>query len=357
MKFTIETKVLASALKIASVAMVGGMQLPILGNIKIEAVNNQLILSTTNLDIYVIQKVAAEVASEGATTVAFRIFSQLVNRMDATTITISTQEKELLFKSGDVTATLETLNPEEFPPPLPQDRSGAVQIDAKYILKPFSVLAHAMHDDPSRYLLMGINLFPTKQGTDFAATNGHRLAIYHGAKITLENVIASDVFVRALLKIAPTGESTITVAGGVISFVSKEAEVMAKLVEGNFPNWRAAVPEKTDIAFSCDRKDLISALQTCAIFADNKVPALQLAGKKKEIEVSQPGKASAMVLGTELKGQPDISIRLNARYLIETLSVLESDTVRIQSKDGNSPVMIEEGPVVAVINRLLAVNP
>lgn len=356
MKFTIETAKFAAALKIASVAMQGGMTLPILGNIKIEATEGQLALSTTNLDIYVIQKVPATVTEEGVTTIAFAILAALVGRIRASKITITGKEKEIVFKAGEVTASIETLDATEFPPPLKQDRSRAVQIDAQDILKPFSMLAHAIHDDASRYQLMGINLFPTEEGTDFAATNGHRLVVYHGRKLTDESVIAPEMFVKALLKIAPAGEAEVSISDGAITFVSENVEITGKLLEANYPNWRNVIPKKTDTAFSCERKELIAALQTCAIFADNKVPGSQLKGEGKEIEVSHPGKATARILGTDLNGQPELSIRLNARLLIETLGVLEGDDVRIQCTDGNSPVMIEEGPVVAVINRLIPVE-
>lgn len=358
MKFTIQTDALAAALRIASVATMSGRStLPILGNIKIEAMDEEIALTTTNLDLYVIQKIPAKVAQVGVTTVAFSLLSQLVTQMESKEIGITLNKKMLEFKSGDFHApAIETLDASEFPGPLPQNRDAKVSCEAEEIMRPFSLLAHAIHDSDQRYLLQGINLSPSKDGTEFAATNGVRLVFYRGAGITKDNVIIPEAFVKAILKIDPKGDAQCIISDGVITIIAEGFEISSKLIEGNFPNWRKIVPDRSDKAFGCGRKPLIAALQKCAIFVKPQTPGIEIRGKGKEIEVSQPGKATAMILGTELAGQPDMAIRLDAFFLIQTLGVFEGDNIRIQLKDADSPILIEEGPLSAVINRLKMVE-
>lgn len=346
MKFTIQTDALAAALRIASVATMSGRStLPILGNIKIEAKGEQVILSTTNLDIYVIQKVAAKVEKEGATTAPFSILSQLVGRMQSSKIDITDARGELQFKSGEVTAALETLEASEFPEPVPPSGDG-VDCDATDILRPFGLVAHAIGTDSSRYQLMGVCVKPSGE---FAATDGRRVALFQGKQISNEEAIMPDIFVRSILKIGPTGEVKVFVGNGHVTLISQDIEITAKLIEAALPGYANAIPKRSKLAFSCGRKALINALQTCAIFAHAKTPGLNLTGIGKEIEVSQPGKASAMVMGTELAGQPEITIKLNEAFLIAALDVLEDENTRIQVTDGASPVVIEEGKFKEVI--------
>lgn len=354
MKFTIETTKLLEGLRTASVAMVGKQTLPILSNVKIEAKEDSIILSTTNLDIYVQKKIAAKVTKTGAVTAPFDLFSRLVGRIESAQISIEQKNNAIQFKAGDVTATIETLAAEEFPEPLRNKPDSGKECGAEDILLPFRMLEHGICEDQSRYVLTGINLSPDEGKTLFAATSGYRIVSYRGIDLGTENVIVPDVFVRALLKIAPTGQCKVSIGNGVVSLESQEMEIQAKLIEGKFPNWQNAVPERTDKAFSCGRKPLIQALQTCALFAPQQVPGLCLTGKGKEIEVSLPEKATAMVLGTELAGQPKITIRINSKFLIETLNVLDCENVRIQCHSSDSPILIEDGPFAAVINRLLA---
>lgn len=351
MKFTIETGALAAALKIAGVAISNRTTLPILGNIKIEAAESQVILSTTDLDIHVIQKVPAKVSHVGSTTAPFSILSQLVNRLQSTETKIEQVKNEIVVRSGEVTATLETLPADEFPPPFALDRASGVKCDADDFIKPFAALAHAISTDSSRYNLMGINLSEAPNGSDFAATDGKRLAIYRGGiALTKDNIIFPDVFIRAILKIQPRGEISAIIADGHATIIAHDIEVGSKLIEGRYPNWKQNIPEKNGKAFSCGRKPLIDALQTCSIFAAlQNLPGLTLTGKGKEIEISLPGKAIAMVLGTELAGQPKLSIKVNERYLLDALSVMELENVRIHIKDENSALLIEEGAFQSII--------
>lgn len=352
MKFTIETSALKSALEICSVAVMGRGSLPILSNIKIEAAENQLILSTTNLEIYVIQKAPAKVSKQGALTVPFDLFSRLVGRITATQITITQNKNGIDFKGGDVTATIETLPAEEFPPPLKQDGEPR-QYQAENITKPFSMLRHAMFPDESRYVLQGIGITPVDGKTEFVATEGHLICSYQGEEISTEDAIVPDDFVNAFLKIRMEGMVSVLISDGAIKIESESTTLQGKLIEGQYPNWRQAVPERSDDVLSCGRKPLIDALRTCALFTNSQVPGLYIAGKGKEVEVSLPGKATASILGTELKPMPEISIRLNAHFLIETLSVMDGDDVRIQAKKGEQCVMIEEGKFRAVILLLI----
>lgn len=351
MKFTIETGTLKEGLDAVSVGMTGRTTLPILGNVKIDAAEDVITLSTTNLDIYVTQKVPAKVSKAGAVTVPFDLFARLVGRISASRITVAAVENAIEFKGGDVAATIETLPAHEFPDPLMQSGSPT-ECDASAILKPFNMLSYSICKDETRWVLQGISIAPSESGGSFVAIAGPMFAIYKGEHVTDAEVIVPEGFVRAVRKLQPEGAISLLVSDGAINLESQSTRIQGKLIEGRFPNWREIVPERSDIALSCGRKPLIEALRTCSIFTDGQIRGLRVTGKSKEVEVSLPEKAVATVLGSELAGQPDISFRINSAHLIDTLSVLDSDDVRIQVKDRTSPVMIEDGPFTAVINVL-----
>lgn len=342
MKFTIETKALADALRIASVATSGGRtSIPILGNIKIEAEKEQIILSTTNLDIYVRQKLLAKVKKVGATTAPFQILSQFVSEMQGSETSLALQDGVLEFKSGKATAELETLEAKEFPEPLPTSGDG-VDCDAMDILRPFQMLSHAISTESSRYALQGINV---NDKGEFTATDGRRIAVFAGVKLTKENAIIPDAFIKAILKIDPDGKVKVFVGNGTVALVSDTIDICAKLIEAKFPDGPREVMQKfkADKALSCNRKELLRALRFCSICSPLKNPGLYISGKEKEVEVSQPGKAVVSVLGSELGGQPEVSIKLNEVFLIGALEVLDGEDCRIRVQDGDLHMMVEEG--------------
>lgn len=347
MKFTIETGVLNAALDIAAVAVDHRLSLPILGNVRIEAKGEQVTVTTTNLDLFVAQTLPAKVSMDGAITVPFELLHKLTGRLQSTQTEIESNARLLNISSGEVDAVLETLPEEEFPPMPTQNREGKTVCDAKDLLTPFSKVSHAMSKDTSRYNLMGVNL----NGEEFVSSDGRRLAIFIGREFTKESVIAPDIFVRAILKIQPAGEIEVAVVDGFISVVSPTIQIVCKLIEANFPSWKQVVLDKPGKhIFGCDRKELIEALRTCAIFKDGVTNALQMTGRGKEIEVSKDESIKARVLGNELSGVPKITKRFNASYMLDALGVLEEQNCAIHCSEENQTTVIQEGPLKLIIN-------
>lgn len=348
MKFTIQTDALAKALRIASVATMSGRStLPILGNIKIEAKGEQIILSTTNLDIYVTQKVDAKVKEEGATTAPFSILSQLAGKMEAKQILITEQKGVLEFKCDDDLAEIETLPAEDFPGPLA--RSGEeIECNATDITIPFQKVFHAISTEATRYVMQGINLSPEGE---FTATDGRRIAMFLGIKLSNDNVTVPDVFIRAIAKIEPKGQVKVFVGGGAITLISDDIEICGKLIEGNFPTGpRTVMGEfQADKVLSCGRKGLIRSMRVCEIATNSRNPGLFISGNGKEVEVSEPGKALSSLLGTELSGQPEVKVRVNEQFMIAALETMEGEDVRIQLSKECRHILVEEGKFREII--------
>lgn len=354
MKITIESQTLRAALRVVAVAAQSRfVTLPILAHVKLEARDGTLILSKTDLDLFVTETVEATVKQDGATTAPLALLAQLCERITSQQITLETQEALLVVRGGDVRATLDTLPAEEFPP-FPEVDGKRVGCDAAELLTPFRKLAHAIGKDRSRYQMMGVNISPNKgHGSIFAASNGNKLAVFQGeSRLTDSDVTLPDIFVRAFLKLQPEGAATVSVAGDTINVSTNGTRISSKLIEGHFPNWRTVMPEAGPKVFSCARKDLTDAIQTCALLASPELPGVRLTGRGKELEVEsvrEAKTAKARVLGTDLAGQPDLAMQFNARSMLDTLNVLDGDEVRIACTDEREAMLIQEGAFKAVI--------
>lgn len=82
--------------------------------------------------------------------------------------------------------------------------------------------------------------------------------------------------------------------------------------------------------------------------------ALQMSGRGKEIEVAKDEKIKAMVMGSELAGQPKFTKRFNANFLLDALGVLEDKNVTIHCEEDSPTMMIQEGAFKTFIQGLAA---
>lgn len=343
MKATVNTSLLQKSLQAVSVAAASGGFLPILSHVKIEAVAGKLTLSATNLDLFASDSIAAEVKEPGATTASLAMLLALTSRIQSTTVNLYSSKKTLEVSSRDVSAVLETLAADEFPATLEPNSKTEVECDIKELTEPFRMLAHAESTDAARYVLNGINIAPSKTGTDFAATSGSRMATFSGeSKLSEIEAIIPDGFVRALLKLKPTGVATVKVSENAIGVAVNGTRLSGKLIEGKFPNYKPVIPKPGGNVLSCNREELIRAIQTCALFTNRELPGLRITGKGKELEVSKDAKAKATLLGTDLKGQPKFSIQFNSRHMLDALNVMSGDEVRIECNTERDPILIRE---------------
>lgn len=352
MNIQVETKSLKRAVFLAGAEIKSKSTLPILGNLKLEAYDSSLTITGTNLDIFIVETIDAEVKEAGEITLPFATIGKLIDRITSQKIRIKATEKEAEIKAGEVTATFELLPADEYPPVPKLEKGQEIECLAQEFIKPLAMIAHAMSDDPSRYAMMGVNMSVEKNGIDFAATSGTRMAVF-ASDIRLDelDLIVPDSAVRTILRnYGETKEPLkITLSENEIRIVSERSLLVSRLVEAKFPRYRQVIPGPGKNVFSCDRKELIEAVKTVSLFAPPPTCAVKFTGKGKEIEVSADGRASSMVLGSELQGQPEFQITFNYRYLLAALGVLETDTVRIECSDGSTPALIREGAFRAVL--------
>lgn len=355
MKLKLDRKKFLDALTLVSQACDSHMTLPILGNVKLLAAPNALILTTTDLDNFLSKKIESEVTESGAVTIPARMLRDFVNRVDSSTIELAQEENEVWVTGGDSQAVFGILPAEDFP--VAHKVTGATTLTCSSVdlTTALTKVAHSMSQDPTRYALQGVNFAANGDSQiRLAATSGARLSVFESELKSPRafDCIISERAVRFILSIfSETQDIEISMSESVIKISNDSNAICSKLIEGKFPNYTQVIPAKSDIAFTCSRADLIRAIETARIFVEPPQIAVKLFGKKKFVEISSPGEKSRVnLLGGELAGQPTFSIHFNYRYMLDALKVIEGDTVRIQVADEMTPMLIEEGPLREVIS-------
>ena len=354
MKFVIETKVLTEALEKVSVGCSGHNFVAILSNVRIEAGGKGISLSTSNMHLHLTTTVQGMIVKKGDTTVPLALLSALVRQITTHKITFTQNEQFLDLVAGEVKARFETLPASEFPQPPDgewEERTCDIQ---KEVVVPFEMLSHAMGIQAHAFRLQGIYLDPKEDGLMYlVATDGRRMATFMEKSLCSHPVIVSNLFVAALLKLKPSGEFTLGICGGKIRVSSPDLELFGELIEADYPIWDRLIPKQSSRAISCGRKELIRALQMCRVFAGGNDPVAELTGDGKEVEVAHPGKLKDRLLGTELEKQGDIKVKINAQFMVDCLSVLEGESVRIQQEGPRDYLLIEEGKYREIVAPML----
>jgi len=327
--------------------------LPILGNVLLETDNSTLKLTATDLDIGICSIVPAEIISEGSITIPARKFFDIVRSFpEDSEISLSMKKNNFVnIRSGKAQFRIIGLPKEEFPLlPVFKDKDSIV-IENSMLREMMNLTEFAVSKDDTRYVLNGM-LFTIK-GEDvcIAATDGRRLAVIR-KKLPKKTLVDREVIiptktaqeVRRML--TEDGEVGIKFSDNQVLFSFPNSFILSRLIEGEYPNYRNVIPERTEKEIKVAREDFLSATRRASIFTDQDSLAVKLSIKKKKMTISKNtpylGEAKEE-LTIDYSGTDEFEIGFNPKYLTDVLKNLPEDDIVLEVNDSSKPGVIRKG--------------
>ena len=324
--------------------------LPVLANVLIRKTGSNLQLTTSDLEIQI--RTQADLggdAGQFSTTVGARKLIDILRSMPADqTVSLESSQNKLVLKGGKSRFTLQTLPAEDFPLVQESPNFGPVfsvpQKTLKSLLQQVS-FSMAVHD--IRYYLNGILFVAEGKQLSLVATDGHRLA-YASATLDVEvprqEVILPRKTVLEMLRLLSDKEGAIDMqfANNQAKFVFDGMGFVTKLVEGKFPDYNRVIPKNHKNTVTLGRAPLLACLQRTAILTSEKFKGVRLNLEPGLLRVaSNNAEQEEAVDELEIDYSGDaIEIGFNVTYLIDVLTNMDQDMVRMDLADSNSSVLI-----------------
>ena len=324
--------------------------LPILANVLIRKEGSQVELTTSDLEIQV--RTTAELDGDSgsfATTVGARKLIDILRSMPADqTVSLSASQNKLTLQGGKSRFTLQTLPSDDFP--LVQEAAdfGPMFSVPQKTLKALINQVHfamAVHD--IRYYLNGILFVAEGKSLTLVATDGHRLALAQATldvEIPKQEVILPRKTVLELQRLLKDEDTAIEMrfAGNQAKFVFSGMEFVTKLVEGKFPDYNRVIPKNHKNAVTLGRAPLLASLQRAAILTSEKFKGVRVNIEPGTLRIASSN-AEQEEAKEELEidyGGDSIEIGFNVTYLIDALTNMSQEMVKIELQDTNSSALI-----------------
>ncbi len=324
--------------------------LPILANVMIQKTPQSVQLTSSDLEIQI--RTEADLGGDNAnftTTVGARKLMDILRSMPSDqTVSLESQQSKLILKSGKSRFTLQTLPAEDFPLVQESPSFGPMfsipQKTLKELLHQVS-FAMAVHD--IRYYLNGILFVAEGKQLSLVATDGHRLA-YTSATLEVEvpkqEVILPRKTVLELLRLLSDKEGMIDMqfANNQAKFKFEGKEFVTKLVEGKFPDYNRVIPKNHKNSVTLGRVSLLNTLQRTAILTSDKFKGVRInleTGLLRVAASNAEQEEAVDELEIDYNGD-SIEIGFNVTYLIDVLTNMSQDMVRMDLADSNSSVLV-----------------
>jgi DNA polymerase III subunit beta len=324
--------------------------LPILANVLIRKTGAQVQLTTSDLEIQI--RTSAELGGDEGnftTTIGARKLIDILRSMPADqTVSLESSQSKLILKGGKSRFTLQTLPAEDFPLVQESATFGPIfsvpQKTLKELLNQVS-FAMAVHD--IRYYLNGILFVAEGKQLSLVATDGHRLAFSSAmldVEVPRQEVILPRKTVLEMQRLLSDKEGAIEMqfAGNQAKFSFEGMEFVTKLVEGKFPDYNRVIPKNHKNIITLGRAPLLASLQRTAILTSEKFKGVRLNIEPGTLRVAS-NNAEQEEAVDELDidyGGDSIEIGFNVTYLIDALSNMDQDMVKIELADSNSSALL-----------------
>lgn len=348
MKIQITQQRLSKALGLLSRVASSRTPLPILSNIKLTAQDNVFELAATNLEVAITCTIAGKIEKEGVITVPAKLLHDFVAQLPKDlTVTLEFQGTKLFVKAGSYQSHIQAIAADDFPV-IPAVAKGVTIVVNNQLLKQsLEKTMLASSNDETRPVLGGIYFQTIEKQLYIAATDGYRLAESFMADV--EGEVAAIVPQAALqdtLKITQDSEEddvTLHFGDGQFSVSTKEVQLVSRLIDGKYPEYRQLIPATSDIQFEVSKSDFLTAVKLAGLFARESGGSITISAAEDEKKVtvqsvaSQVGDNSSAINGT-VSGSG--SVVLNVRYLTDALNCFDSDTITFRFSGSISPCVL-----------------
>ncbi|HEX9869016.1 MAG TPA: DNA polymerase III subunit beta, partial [Candidatus Tectomicrobia bacterium] len=265
MKLTVQTAALNQALGVVARMTNTRASLPVLANVLLEAQNDSLRLSATNLETSVSVTVRAKVESHGALMVPGRTLADIAKILPdgPVSLDIATNNR-LLVRANGQTSRLAGIPAEEFPPLPEADGDPILTLQVEELQAIARTVAFAASKDDARPVLTGV-LF---QQDVLAASDGFRLAETHLGNDSAtkgSHIVPAGVFAD-LARIATGAVQVYITSRSQIVFIGDSLLYAAALIEGTFPDYHNIIPARSDTTVQIAVDDLIPVLKAALVF-------------------------------------------------------------------------------------------
>lgn len=333
MKLQVTQENLAKALNTVAKVASGRSTLPILSNVLIKTAGTRLSIAATNLDIAITCLVGSKIGQEGSITVPARLMQDFVSSLPAGVIDLQLTDNKLNITTEKYQSVINGVAAEEFPVMPAITKGTKWSINGKVLKEGLQQVVVACSNDEARPVLTGVYFHTAGGKLQIVATDSYRLAEKTLTKTSNDiNLLVPGSAMQDLLRILADYDDDVQVTSDdqQVLFKVGDIELVTRLIEGNYPDYKKLIPTKFATTATLKRSDFLNIAKVSSLFARESAGSIKLEVSEASKQVSIRSVASQLGENTAsadcvAKGEDDIT--LNSRYLIDGLNTLSQDEV------------------------------
>ena len=354
MKFRLERDVLADAVAWAARTLPNRPSMPMLAGLLVDASAGSLTLSSFDYEVSGRVAVDAGVDEPGRVLVSGRLLADIARALPNEPVTITSEGSRVEVRCGRSSFTLPTLPVEDYPT-LPDMPGSSGTIGGAALAAAVAQVAVAAGRDDTLPTLTGVRVEIDGSTITLAATDRYRLAVREVAW----NPERSGLETNALIPARTLADTAKSLAGcdevhialsasgagdGLMGFEGDGRRTTTRLLDGEFPKYRALLPTESATEAMVDTAALVDAVKRVALVAERNTPVrLTFSGEEVELRAGAGDEAQASEAVECRVDGAAIEIAFNPQYLLDGLSAVDDAVTRLSFTTSTRPAVLTGG--------------
>ncbi|HOR01987.1 MAG TPA: DNA polymerase III subunit beta [Candidatus Woesebacteria bacterium] len=331
-------------------------QLPILGNILISTDQGRLKLSATNLELSINYWIGAKIDQEGSITIPSKEITEFISYLPTGKIDLSLKENNLLSVSSAKIESDFTTSPATDFPEFPQINPDTVfEIDLDILSQAISQMAFSAATDDTRPILTGILCSFSQNLLTLVSTDGFRLSfkeikLVNSLNLKTDKPVTFLIPARSLIEVTKLAKTNQKIKIGLtqdehqVMFVLDDIELVSRLIEGEFPDYKKLIPESYQTKVFINRDEFFQSVKLASVFARESANVVKMNIKNNSVELTanapQVGQ-NRIEIETKTEGE-NLEVAFNYKFLSDFLNVCKSQEILIKLNENLTPVFFHD---------------
>jgi DNA polymerase III subunit beta len=350
MKFIVNSSYLLKQLSLINGVITSNPVVPILENFLFEIDKSNLTVTASDLQTSMITEITVESKEKGSIAVPARILLDTLKNLPDQPVTFSIDETtySIEISSDNGRYKLSGENSTDFPKVPAVSHDFSASISSEVLARAVNNTIFATSSDELRPAMTGVYVNLGEKNTTFVATDGHRLVRYRRTDIKSESgnsIIIPRKALNLLKATLPSENTDVSIDFNMANAFFKfgTLRMICRLIDERFPDYENVIPSTSTIKMTINRADFLSSLKRISIYANKTTHQVRLKITGSELQVSAEdldfSNEANERLSCEHEGE-DIEIGFNARFLIEMLSNLDTDQIKLNMSAPNKAGVI-----------------
>jgi len=326
--------------------------IPILSNVLLKAADGRLQIAATDLDVTILSSCAARVTTAGGVTIEAKRLFDIVRSLPDDDVHMNLQENNsVLVESGTAKFRLLGLPAEDYPTLPTVDVKESYTIPLDELKTMVAKVKFAITHEETRFQLNGALLKVQPSKLEMVATDGHRMALINfpqgsggngsAKKATDLTILVPRKALEEILRLESSDEEgnvRFGVSENHLFFEAGDRKLLARMIDVNFPNYMEVIARDNDRRVMVDRERLLSTIRRISLVANERTRAVRFdfAPGKLTVSSTNPELGDAReTVPIDYAGNP-FFVGLNAAYVTDFLSAVDTPSVSLELKDENS---------------------